>query len=83
MKTHPSKPCYLCCELWDATSATESVIEVEAEREGARRTDRGTGKDASEVDDVEAVVEIANVALKAHGVRFFPVEIESGREIDR
>ena len=49
--------------LWEATSAIESVIEAEAEREGARRADRGAGENAGKVDDVEAVAEIANVAL--------------------
>ena len=65
--------------LWHATS----VIEAEAEREGAGRTDRSAGEYAGEVDHVEPVVEIANVALKAHRARFFFVEIEGGGEIDR
>ena len=69
--------------LWHATSAIESVIEAEAERESAGRTDRSAGEYAGEVDHVEPVVEIAKVALKAHRARFFFVEIEGGGKIDR
>ena len=43
----------------------------------------GAGKYAGKVDHVEAVVEIANVTLKAYGSRFFFVEIEASGEIDR
>ncbi len=59
------------------------VIEAKAEREGAGRSDGGAGEDAGKVDHVEAVVEIANIALEAHGSRFFFVEIEGSGEIDR
>jgi hypothetical protein len=38
-----------------------------------------TGK----VDGIDAVVEIANVALKAHSARFLLVEIEGSGKIDR
>ena len=59
------------------------VIEAKAERKASGRTDRGAGEYAGKVDDVEAVIEIANVALKAHGAQFFPVEIEGSGKIDR
>ena|ERR1700675_405659 len=77
-----SKPSIYDVILWDARSAIESVIEAQAEREGSGRTDRSAGEDAGKVDDVEAIVEIANVALEAHGTRFFLIEIEGSGEID-
>ena len=58
------------------------VIEAETEREGAWRGNGGAGEDTGKVDEVEAVVEIANIALQAHGSRFFFVEIEGSGEID-
>ena len=57
------------------------VIEAEAEREGTGRCDRGAGEDAGKVDHVEPVVEVANIALQAHGARFLFVEIEGSGEI--
>lgn len=62
--------------------ASRSVIETEANRDGSGRGDGGSGKDAGKVDQVEAVVKIADIALQAHDARFFLIEVEGGGEID-
>jgi hypothetical protein len=40
------------------------VIEAEAERDGARGSDRGSREDAVKVDHVEAIVEIVKLRLR-------------------